>query len=147
MFKAQVASAFFVIWIVMHSLAFSMRRPLPWRLSSSLVLRSSHREYVLVKNSPRLTSARARSFATVPTSGWRLTARRCRKVLLFLIPHLIGAHPLTVELVGDTLDGDLHFRYLGVVKGLSVASEGLLRGDILEEHQDALHAAGGGGHV
>ena len=40
-------------------------------------------------------------------------------------------------------DGDLHFRYLGVVKGLSVASEGLLRGDILEEHQDALHAAGG----
>ena len=44
---------------------------------------------------------------------------------------------------GDALDGDLHFRYLGVVKGLSVASEGLLRGDILEEHQDALHAAGG----
>ena len=59
-----------------------------------------------------------------------LTARR--KVLLCLIPHLIGAHPLTVELVGDALDGDLHFRYLGVVKGLSVAREGLLRGDILE---------------
>ena len=53
------------------------------------------------------------------------------------------AHPLTLELVGDALDGDLHFRYLRVVKGLSVASEGLLRGDILEEHQDALHAAGG----
>ena len=30
----------------------------------------------------------------------------------------------------------------GVVKGLSVASEGLLRGNILEEHQDALYAAG-----
>ena len=73
--------------------------------------------------------------------GVTLTARR--KVLLCLVPHLIGAHPLTVELVGDALDGDFHFRYLGVVKGLSVASEGLLRGDILEEHQDALHAAGG----
>ena len=66
-----------------------------------------------------------------------------RKVPLCLVPHLIGAHPLTVELVGDALDGDLHFRYLGDVNGLSVASEGLLRGDILEEHQDALHAAGG----
>ena len=73
--------------------------------------------------------------------GVTLTARR--KVLLCLVPHLIGAHPLTVEWVGDALDGDLHFRYLGVVKGLSVASEGLLRGDILEEHQDALHVAGG----
>ena len=31
----------------------------------------------------------------------------------------------------------------GVVKGLSVASEGLLRGDLLEVHQDALHFAGG----
>ena len=75
--------------------------------------------------------------------GVTLTARRCRKVLLCLVSHLIGAHPLTVELVGDALDGDLHFRYLGVVKGLSVASEGLWRGDILEEHQDVLHAAGG----
>ena len=72
--------------------------------------------------------------------GVTLTARH--KVLLCVVPHLIGAHPLTVELVGDAVDGD-HFRYLGVVKGLSVASEGLLRGDILEEHQDALHAAGG----
>ena len=62
--------------------------------------------------------------------GVTLTARR--KVLLYLVPHLIGAHPLNVELVGDALDGDLHFRYLGAVKGLSVASEGLLRGDILE---------------
>ena len=50
---------------------------------------------------------------------------------------------MTVELVRDPLDGDLHFPYLGVVKGLSVASEGLLHGDILEVHQDALHAAGG----
>ena len=73
--------------------------------------------------------------------GVTLTARR--KVLLCLVPHLIGAHPLSVELVGDALYGDLHFRYFGVVKGLSVAREGLLRGDILEEHQDALHAAGG----
>ena len=73
--------------------------------------------------------------------GVTLTAKR--KVLLCLVPHLIGAHPLTVELVGDTLDGDLLFRYLGVVKGIGVSSKGLLRGDILEEHQDALHAAGG----
>ena len=50
---------------------------------------------------------------------------------------------MTVELVGNPLDGDLHFRYLGIVKGLSVASEVLLRGDILEEHQDGLHVAGG----
>ena len=74
--------------------------------------------------------------------GMTLTAGRCRKVLLCLVPHLKGAHPLTAELVGDPLDDDLHLRYLGVVKGLSVASEELLRGNILEEHQDALHAAG-----
>ena len=72
-----------------------------------------------------------------------VTLTTWRKVLFCLVPHLIGAHPLTVELVGDALDGDLHFRFLGVVKGLSVASEGLLRDDILEEHQDALHSAGG----
>ena len=30
---------------------------------------------------------------------------------------------MTVELVGNALDGVLHFRYLGVLKGLSVASE------------------------
>ena len=72
-----------------------------------------------------------------------MTLTAGRNVLFCLVPHLIDAHPLTVELVGDPLDGDFHFRYLGVVKGLSVASEGLLRGDILEEHQDALHAAGG----
>ena len=47
--------------------------------------------------------------------GVTLTAWRCRKVLLCLVPHLIGAHPLTVELVWDALDGDLHFCYLGVV--------------------------------
>ena len=60
--------------------------------------------------------------------GVTLTAGR--KVFLCFVLHLIGAHPLTVELVG-------------VVKGLSVASEGLLHGDILEEHRDTLHAAGG----
>ena len=75
--------------------------------------------------------------------GVTLTAGRRRKVLFCLVPHLIDAYLLTVELVGDPLDGDLHLSYLGVVKGLSVASEGLLHGDILEEHQDALHATGG----
>ena len=75
--------------------------------------------------------------------GVTLTAGRCRKVLLCLVPLLIGSHPLTVELVGNALGGDLHFRYLGVVKVLSVASEGLFRGNILEEHQDALYATGG----
>ena len=72
-----------------------------------------------------------------------LTVERCRKLLLCFVPHLTCAHPLTVELVGNPLDGDIHFRYLGVVKGLSVASEMLLRGDIIEEHQDVIHAAGG----
>ena len=46
--------------------------------------------------------------------GVSLTAKR--KVLLCLVPHLIGAHPLTVELVGDALDGDLHFRSFGGCK-------------------------------
>ena len=35
------------------------------------------------------------------------------------------------------------FIILGLVKGLSVASKGLLRGKIVKEHQDALHVAGG----
>ena len=71
------------------------------------------------------------------------TAGRCCKVLLYLVPNLIGVHSLTVEFVGNPLDGDLHFRYFWVVKCLSVASEGLLRGNILEDHQAALYAAGG----
>ena len=60
--------------------------------------------------------------------GVTLTAGR--KVLLCLVPHLIGAHPLTEELVEDALGGELHFCYFGVVKCPSVASEGLLRGNI-----------------
>ena len=52
-------------------------------------------------------------------------------------------HSLTEELVGDPLDGDLHFCYFQVIEGLSVASKGLLRGNILKDHQDAIHAAGG----
>ena len=58
-------------------------------------------------------------------------------------PELLGTHPLTEELVGDPLDGDLTFGYFRVIEGLGVASEGLLRGNILKEHQDPLHAAGG----
>ena len=46
-----------------------------------------------------------------------------------------------MELVRDPLDGDLHFRYLWVIEGLGVASKVLLC--VLEEHQDAFHAAGG----
>ena len=103
------------------------------------VLRSSHREYLLVKNSPRLTSARARSFRTFLLRG-EAYCRAMLQIFLCLVPHLIGAHSLTVEWAGDPLGGDLYFRYFGVV---SVASEGLLRGNILEEHQGALHAAGG----
>ena len=52
-------------------------------------------------------------------------------------------HPLTKELVGDPLDRDLNLRYFRVIEGLRVASEGLLRGGVLEEHQDPFHAAGG----
>ena len=72
-----------------------------------------------------------------------MTLTAGREVLLCLVPYLIGAHPLTVELVGDALDGDLDFRYFGVVKGISFTSEGLLPGNILEKHQDSLHAASG----
>ena len=61
--------------------------------------------------------------------------------LLCLIPLLVSAHPLADELIGDPLDNDLHFRYFWVEEALGVASKGLLH--ILEEHQDALHAAGG----
>ena len=116
----------------MPSLAFSMRRPLPCRRSTSLVLRSSHSQ---------IDVCQGQVFCGRSYFGVTLTAGG--KVLLCLVPYLIGARPLTVELVGDPLDGYLHFRYMGVVKGLSVASEGLLYGDILEEHQDAFHAAGG----
>ena len=52
-------------------------------------------------------------------------------------------HPLAMELVRDPLDGDLHFRYLRVMEGLGVVSKRLLRGNVLEEHQDAFHAVGG----
>ena len=54
-----------------------------------------------------------------------------------------GTHPLTKELVGDPLDRNLNLRYFRVIEGLRVASEGLLRGNVLKEHQDPLHAAGG----
>ena len=41
-------------------------------------------EYLLVKNSSRLTSARARSFATVNRGGVTLTAGRC--AMYFFLP-------------------------------------------------------------
>ena len=44
-------------------------------------------------------------------------------------------------LVGDPLDRDLNLCYFRVIEGLRVASEGLLRGNVLKEHQDPLHAA------
>ena len=42
----------------------------------------------------------------------RLTAGRCCKVLLCLIPHLIGVH----QLFENPLDGDLHFVIWGLYK-------------------------------
>ena len=66
-----------------------------------------------------------------------------REQLPRLVPHLIGTHPLTKELVGDSLDHDLNLHYFRVIEGLRVASEGLLRGNVLKEHQDPLHAARG----
>ena len=45
--------AVFVIWIVTSSLAVAKRRPLRWNWSSSVVLRSSHRAYLLARNSPK----------------------------------------------------------------------------------------------
>ena len=62
---------------------------------------------------------------------------------LRLAPLLISAHPLAEELIGDPLDRDLNLRDFWVEEALRVASKGLLRGNILEELQDALHAAGG----
>ena len=52
-------------------------------------------------------------------------------------------HSLTEELVRDPFKGDLDFGYFWVVEGLGVASEGLLPGHVLEEHQDPLRAACG----
>ena len=46
-----------------------------------------------------------------------------------------------MELVRDPLDSDLNFLYFRVIEELRVSSKGLLR--VLEEHQDALYAAGG----
>ena len=59
-----------------------------------------------------------------------------REQLSRLVPHLIGTHPLTKELVGDPHDRGLNLRYFRVIEGLRVASEGLFRGGVLEEHQD-----------
>ena len=41
-----------------------------------------------------------------------------------LVPHLIGTHSLTEELVWDPLDGDLTLGYFRVIEGLGVRSEG-----------------------
>ena len=65
------------------------------------------------------------------------------KEFLCLAPLLISAHPLAEELIGDPLDRDLNLRDFWVEEALRLASKGLLCGNILEEHQDALHAAGG----
>ena len=127
----------------MPSLAFSMRRPQPLKAVIIACSEVKPQGIIAWQEFSQIDVCLGQVFYDRSYVGVTLTARRCRKVLLCLVPHLIGAHPLTVELVGDALDGDLHFRYLGVVKGLSVASEGLLRGVILEEHQYALHAAGG----
>ena len=56
---------------------------------------------------------------------------------------MVGTHSLTEKLVGDPLESDLHFCYFRVIEDLCVASKGFLRGNILKEHQDGLHAAGG----
>ena len=43
------------------------------------------------------------------------------KELPCLVPHLIGTHLLTKELVGDPLDRDINLRYFRVIEGLRVA--------------------------
>ena len=57
---------------------------------------------------------KAQVFCDRSCFGVTLTAGRCCKVLLCLVTHLTGAHPLTVELAGDPLDGYLPFVILGV---------------------------------
>ena len=63
-------------------------------------------------------------------------AGRCSKQLPRLVPHLVGSHPLAEEMIGDSLDRDLNLRYFRVIEGLRVASEGLLRGNVLKERRD-----------
>lgn len=60
----------------------------------------------------------------------------------FVTQHLVSMHALLIQLIGDALDSDPHFCDLTVIEGLSIASERLLCGSILKEHQDALYAAG-----
>ena len=54
-----------------------------------------------------------------------------------LVPLLVCAQALRIELVRDALDGNFNFRNLGVVEGLRVALEGS-RG-VNKEQQDSLH--------
>ena len=56
-----------------------------------------------------------------------------------LVPLLVCAQALRIELVRDALDGNFNFRNLGVVEGLRVALEGS-RG-VHKEQQDSLHGA------
>ena len=57
-----------------------------------------------------------------------------------LVPLLVRAKPLDVQLIRDVLDGNLDLRDFRIVEGLGVALEGS-RG-VLTEQQDSLHGAG-----
>ena len=124
MFKAPAASAFFVNCIVMPSLAFSFAAATAMK---SVVIAGPEVKPQDVLAGPEFSQIGVCQGHVICDGSYfwvRLTAGRCRKVLICLVPHLIGAHPLTVELVGSPLDGNLHFRYFGVVKGLSVGAKG-----------------------
>ena len=56
-----------------------------------------------------------------------------------LVPLLVCAQALRLDLVRDALDGNVNFRSLGVVEGLRVALKGS-RG-VNKEQQDSLHGA------
>ena len=56
-----------------------------------------------------------------------------------LVPLLVCAQTLRIELVRDALDGNFNFRNLGVIEGLRVALEGI-RG-VHKEQQESLHGA------
>ena len=77
------------------------------------VRRSIHRAYLVIRNSCRDTSARARSFATI-----RMLFAVCCEEFLCLIPLLMGTQPLQVQFVADPLDHKLNLLDLGVVESL-----------------------------
>ena len=98
-------------------------------------MRSSHREYLMVMNSPIVTSARY--FVTIATSGF-LLLKAVKN--LFFSSHA-GRRPCSGCTARDAFYRYLDLLDLGIVEALGFPCLVLLL--LLKEHQDALHTAGG----